>query len=252
MKTLDRLVLIVFCAGLISCRKHSEAPPQPYTPVPFTETKYNYIGGYNALGRPDYLLKPDSLSAALISFIESRLPEQQDISKSNPTFLSGNSDIKVEKRSEIYITFVSEGAGQLNALGYYIYPSGSPPQKASDLKEIKYLFPNASLSGWGGGGLIPGDKIKMGNFDAGTSIGFVLIARGWNSVTQKVDSKGHHFCSNEILNPENDPALKKHTVLINFSKEGKIFIGFEDTMRTDPSCDHDFNDLVIYATVLDL
>lgn len=250
MKILSLLVFSVLCVGSISCKKGTQGP-LPFTPVPFTETQYNYSGTYSTTGRPDYLLKPDSLSKGLLSFIESNLPEQVDITKTNPAFLSANSDIKIERRSEINITFVSEGAGQLNTLGYYTYPTGTPPLKAADIREIKYLFPNASLS-WGGGGLIPGDKVKMGNFDPGTSIGFVLIARGWDIINKKVDTKGYHFCSNEILNPENDPTLKKHTVLINFPEEGKIFIGFEDTMRTDPSCDNDFNDLVIYAKVIPL
>lgn len=64
-----------------------------------------------------------------------------------------------------------------------------------------------------------------------------------------MDYNAVHFCSNDILNPEVDPNLKKHAVLINFSAENKVLIGFEDRDRTLPNCDHDFNDLLVYCTV---
>jgi len=251
MKITNLLLSGVILLGFIACKKPIQKLPQePFTPPSFKATQYTFLGSYDTLGRPlDYLLKPDSLSIELLNFIKSALPEGEDIRKSNPSLISSNSDLKIQQKSEVFITFVAEGAGQLNTLGYYTYTTSSPPQNASDLKEVKYIFPNASLTGWGGGGLVPGDKIKIGNFDSGISIGFVLIQNGWDKISKKVNPKGFHFCSNEIVNPENDPALKKHTVLINYHKENKIFIGFEDAMRTEPSCDHDFNDLVIYATI---
>lgn len=207
------------------------------------------MGTFDTIGRPSYLLKPDTLSEALKGFIESTLPAGQDVSKSNPSLLSGNTDVSIKSKSDVYVTFVFEGASQLNTLGYYTYSTSTPPKKPADLKNITYMFPNASLSGWAGGGLIPGDKIKIGSFDAGISIGFVLIEKGWDPLTKKVNSKGYHFFSNEILNPETDPTLKKHTVSLNFTQENKVLIGFEDMIRTEPSCDHDFNDIIIYATV---
>jgi hypothetical protein len=60
-----------------------------------------------------------------------------------------------------------------------------------------------------------------------------------------------HFCSNDILNPEVDPKLKKHAVLIN-APDNRVLIGFEDLNRTLPQCDHDFNDVVVYSTVVKL
>lgn len=251
MKNLNIVLLILLSAGFTACKKGSASGPQPpFVTVTFKETQYKYIGTYDSIGRPvDYLLNRDTLSQDLINFIGSSLPAGQDVSKSNPSLLSSNSDLNLDQKSDVFITFVSEGASQLNTLGFYTYPTNSPPKKATDVKTIMYMFPNASLLGWAGGGLNPGEKIKIGSFEKGTSIGFVLLEKGWDSVTRKVNPNVYHFCSNELLNPETDPNLKKHTVSLNFPEENKILIGFEDMMRSEPSCDHDFNDIIIYATV---
>ncbi len=251
MKNRKLLLLALVGAVYLSCKKPSATPEEvPFKPVSFTATEYKYLGSYDILGEPlDYKAEPDVLSAELLQFIDSALPPGQDVTKANPALLSSNSDLSLTERSDVFITFVAEGASQLNTLAFYTYPTNNPPKKPTDLKNITYMFPNASLSGWAGGGLDPGDKIKIGTFDKGMSIGFILIERGWDAATQKVNPNGNHFCSNEILNPETDPNLKKHTVLVNYPKESKIFIGFEDMMRSEPTCDHDFNDIIIYATV---
>jgi len=108
------------------------------------------------------------------------------------------------------------------------------------------VFPNS-------GALTPlhrGDKVKIGRFEAGTSLGFVLLQKSWDTTTNVLSNKVVHFCSNDVLNPEVDPSLRKHAVLINYPPENKVLIGFEDLDRTSPYCDHDFNDLVVYCTVI--
>ena len=83
----------------------------------------------------------------------------------------------------------------------------------------------------------------------GTSIGFVLMQNAWDTAISQLNNDAVHFCSNDALNPEVDPNLKKHAVLINYPAENKVLIGFEDRDRTNPLCDNDFNDGVIYCTV---
>jgi len=75
------------------------------------------------------------------------------------------------------------------------------------------------------------------------------MQEAWDTVTNTLKNKVVHFCSNDVLNPEVDPALKKHAVLISYPPESKVLIGFEDLDRTLPNCDHDFNDLIVYCTV---
>lgn len=51
-----------------------------------------------------------------------------------------------------------------------------------------------------GGNLRSGDKVKLGNFTAGTSIGFVLLQDAWKSSSKKVSSSSPMFFSNSNLN----------------------------------------------------
>ncbi len=120
------------------------------------------------------------------------------------------------------------------------------PATTKDIKVITYVFPNV-------GGHTPlkaGDRVKIGRFEAGTSIGFVLMRGAWEMKNATLDNNAVHFCSSDALNPEVEPKLKKHAVLINYPPEDKVLVGFEDSDRTTPNCDNDFNDLEFYCQVI--
>lgn len=215
--------------------------------VEFNTTSYVALGSYDASGKPSYLLTKDVISPALLNFISSTLPDKTDLRKSNPDLLTTKAiaDIAITSPSEVMITYVSHGGGFTNTFAFYTYPTNKPPASTADISVITYVFPSS-------GDLTPlqsGDKVKIGNFNAGTSIGFVLLQKGWDPIAKAISNKVVHFCSNDILNPEVDPKLKKHAVLIDYPSENKVLIGFEDLDRTDPTCDHDFNDVVFYCTV---
>ena len=238
------LFLALALFGITACKKGPVNGGS--TPVPFNITKYVNMGTYNDKGVPDYLVVKDQISSSLMNYISTQLPEKGDVRATHPDYLK-NADLSITAKSEVFITFVNEGTGYMNALGYYLYKTGNSPVKAEDISNIVYMFPNAS--GESTGGLVPGDKINLGMIDAGTSIGFVLLERGWDPITKKVNTKAPHYCSNKELNPENREELKPHTVLFQYPAENKTIIGFEDMNRTLPDCDHDFNDVLIYATV---
>ncbi len=228
---------------LVSCEKED-----PVTRVvEFNTTIYNALGTYDSNGKPSYLLARDNISTLLLNFIKSTLPDKVDLRKTNPDLLTTKAiaDIAITKPSEVFITYVSQGGGFTNTFSFYTYPTDQPPKTTDDIKVITYVFPNSGAQT----SLRAGDKVKIGNFDAGTSIGFLILQKGWDPNTKMVNNKVVHFCSNDILNPEVDPALKKHAVLIDYPLEDKVLIGFEDLDRTDPKCDHDFNDVVFYCTV---
>lgn len=238
------LLLILPLFGITACRKGPINGGS--TPVQFKVTKYVNMGTYNDKGVPDYLVAKDQISSSLMSYISTQLPEYSDIRTKNPEYLK-NADLSVTVKSEVFITFVDEGTEFMNSLGYYLYKTGSSPKRAEDIQNIVYMFPNASKASYGG--LVAGDKINLGIIEAGTSIGFVLLEKGWDPITKTVNTKATHFCSNKELNPENRDELKQHTALFEYPAENKTIIGFEDINRTLPECDHDFNDVVIYATV---
>jgi hypothetical protein len=232
------IIILVFTA----CKK------DPVTvPVKFTETTYQTLASYDTSGVPSNLLPRDVISSDMKSFIQTSLPEKKDLRITNNELLTTKAiaDIKITQTSDVFITYVSQVTQSTNALAFYTYPTNNPPASAKDIKQIIYVFPSVGL----GTKLQAGDKVKLGRFEVGTSIGFVILKDAWNTTTKSLDNNAVHFASNDVLNPEVDPNLKKHAVLINYAPENKVLIGFENTDRTTDKCDHDFNDVVVYATV---
>lgn len=245
MKTNIFTSLFIVALTVCACEKKTDEPLT--RPVEFTETKYEPLGTYDDFGKPNYLLTKDPISPELISFINSSLPEKKDLRSTHPELLNSSAigDIVITQQSDVFITFVSQGTAYANTFVYYTYPTNQPPTSPKDIIKVNYVFPNAGT----GTPLQAGDKVKIGSFSAGTSIGFAILVDAWNPTTKTINNKAVHFLSNDVLNPEIDPKLKKHAVLISYPSENKVLIGFEDIDRTKLDCDHDFNDVVVYATV---
>ena len=227
---------------------HKNKADEPVTkPVEFKETSYENLGTFDSTGKPGYLLQPDPISSELLAYVNNTLPEGKDLRKTNPDLLKSKSiaDIAISISSDVFITFVSQNTGSGNAIAFYTYPTANPPESEKDIKTITYIFPTAGS----GTPLQAGDKVKIGHFEPGTSIGLVLLKSAWNAGTNTFNNKVVHFCSNDVLNPEVSLDLNKHAVLFNYVSEKKLLIGFEDTDRTTPICDHDFQDVILYATV---
>ena len=211
--------------------------------------QYQYIGTYDNQGKPNYLVTPSDLVSTIFrNNISATLPEFRPVPTYNPRLISDGRTETIDLKcpSDVWITFVDEGAGYRNALGYYTFNTDNPPSVAPTASQIKIIFPNASKSG-DGGTLTAGDKVFLGNFPAKTGIGFVLMADGWNGTT--VTGGNWTLFSNAAFNPEPNASNKKHTVLIRDSATNRIVIGFEDIRRDNSNCDQDFNDLLFFATI---
>ncbi|MEO5909205.1 MAG: DUF4114 domain-containing protein [Ginsengibacter sp.] len=242
MKTKNYVLLFIVLLTFGACKK------DPVTkPVKFTSTTYQSLNTYNNTGMPNNLLK-DTISASMLEFIDTTLPNGVNLPKRHPELFSSSAiaDIAIKQKSTVYITFVTQDGGQKNSIAFYTYPTNQPPTSAKDIQLITYVFPNAGSQT----PLQPGDKANLGSFNAGTSIGFVLMQNAWNSSTETLNNDAVHFTSNDALNPEVDPNLKKHAVLINYAPENKIIVGFEDQDRTSDACDNDFNDVTFYTTIV--
>lgn len=208
---------------------------------------YTYFGTYSSQGVPNYL-EPinDLVDASFLANINATLPENRPVPTYHPEYLAnGNdTDLKITETADVWITFVHEGAGWRNVLGFYTYNLNNPPQTKEAIQNAKIIFPNASLSG-SGGGLITGNKVKLGTFAANTGIGWFLIGNGWNG--SAITNGNYTVYSNPNFNPETNPNLRQHNVLIVDDVRQRILIGFED-VRRDQGCDNDFNDAVFYVT----
>ncbi len=86
-------------------------------------------------------------------------------------------------------------------MGFYTYDINNQSSTAPQPEDITIIFPNASVLG-SGGGLQTGDKVKIGNFPAGTGIGWVLLANAWNLGSSSVGSGLWQLYSNPDYNPE--------------------------------------------------
>lgn len=211
-----------------------------------TISDFSYMGAYNSNGVPGYLTTPDVIQQNLLDDINASLPENFPLPQNHPEFLAGSeTNIVMAKQGDVWITFVAEGAGWKNALGYYSYPVGQPPATPDDITDLKIVFPNASLAG-SGGGLHPGDKVFLGNFKANTVIGWFLVSNGWNGSVVGAGNGIQYSQSN--LNAESDVNLKPHMVLLNDETRSQLLLGFEDVPRDWAMCDNDFNDAIFYAT----
>ncbi len=205
-----------------------------------------YIGSYNSSGKPDYLESIDEqVSSDFIGRISSAVPERMDVPSYHPSYLSNDysADIRLIADADVYVTFVMEGAGYKNVLGFYSYQTISPPTNVGDIDTVTIIFPNVSRQG-SGGQLIAGNKVNIGNFSSGTTIGFVVFANGWNGSIATY-GKWQHY-SDKYLNPPADTSYKQHSIVLYDNITQRHVICFEDITR--PGGDKDFNDAVFFGT----
>jgi hypothetical protein len=143
-------------------------------------------------------------------------------------------NVIITRDTEVYLTFISEGAGLRNTFGWYSYEGLTPPQSSKDF-EWHVLFPNVSDNI-----LKAGDRLKLSDvkFKKGTTIGFFLIVGGWQSGT--IDYNKPTLFTNYSLNAEQ---FQQH-ILFEEKTCGDIVLAFEDLPVNDPTCDRDFNDII--------
>jgi LruC domain-containing protein len=212
-----------------------------------TNASIKFLGSYTNNGIPQYLALPNStIDGNLLNDINAWLPERKPVPTNNSQYLatSNETNVVLSQAAEVWVTFVHEGAGYMNVLGFYTYNTSSPITNVNQIDSITIVFPNASLSG-SGGGLFSGNRVKIGTFPANTGIGWVLFANGWGG---SVNANAPKYYSDPELNPEALAANKQHTVLLHDVGRGLFLCGFEDINRTPGnSSDNDFNDLIFYV-----
>lgn len=218
---------------------------------------YKYLGSFNNQGVPNYATF-EQPSSHLINLINTALPEGKPVPQYHPSYIaqSTETNIVLAQSAEAWVTFLHEGAGYRNAIGYYYYDTATPPAYRETINTLTIIFPNGSFLG-SGGGLIAGDKVQLKYkpgtpqestiFPAGTTIGWFIVANGWTGSTVG-QGYGIHV-SNSELNYEVNPTKQDHTVLLYDPTEDAFILGFEDIFREASWCDNDFNDAVYKVEV---
>jgi len=217
-------------------------------PIPEICDRYNYLGDFSSDGTPLYLEdERDVISQGTLDTINNALPEGYPVPDFNPHYISSGyeTDVVVNEQADIWVTFVGEGAGYKNTLGFYTYDINNPSPSMPIPEDITIIFPNVSAVG-SGGNLQVGDKVNIGSFPPNTGIGWVLLANAWSDGC--VGTGNWQLHSNPDYNPESDPELRYHNVLLSDPNNERIILGFEDIRRDYASCDQDFNDALFYIT----
>ncbi|MBI1184652.1 LruC domain-containing protein [bacterium] len=212
--------------------------------------KYSYMGSWDKNGVPAYKKTVrDVIPQSMLNDINSSLPEGKPVPTYNKQYLASGveTNTKILKKADVWVTFVHEGAGYKNVLGYYTYDLNNPPKTPDDINDLKIVFPNVSFSG-SGGGLVSGDKVYLGQFDANTGIGWFLVANGYLAASSTVGAGNWIVYSDAALNQENNSSLKQHMVQLYDETRDLIVLGFEDILRDNSSCDNDFNDAIFYVS----
>ena len=213
-----------------------------------TNSVFKPMGTYNSNGVPNYLVTPnDVIDASMISDINATLPEYIAAPTSHPQYFASANEhnLLLTDACNVWVTFVHEGAGYRNVLGFYKYQTGHRPTSVSQIDTVKVIFPNTSFAN-SGGGLNSGNKVYLGQYAPGTEIGWVLIADGFRNAT--ITNGNWIFYSDQSLNPETAADKKQHTILLNDIGRGKFLLSFEDIKREGSSSDNDFNDAIFYVT----
>ena len=211
--------------------------------------KWVYMSSYNSLGVPNNLMPVnDPVTQTLLNDINTTLPEYKNESAYHPEWFAAQvpKNISILALSDVYVTYITEGAGWMNSLGYFTYNTSQPPTQASQIDTIHIIFPNLSNNG-SGGGLYPGNKIHLGWFPAGKSIGWVVVPHGWNGKGTYVGPTSDVWYSIPAFNTT-DPTLLNHIFMMKDVSRQQILLSFEDQGAYQGS-DHDFNDGVLYVTV---
>eukprot|EP00002_Diphylleia_rotans_P040148 TRINITY_DN9465_c0_g1_i4.p1 TRINITY_DN9465_c0_g1~~TRINITY_DN9465_c0_g1_i4.p1 ORF type:complete len:2849 (-),score=551.06 TRINITY_DN9465_c0_g1_i4:264-8810(-) len=176
----------------------------------------------------------------LINSVRQWLPEY---SNPQPSLLStsNNPNLVFTTTSTIYITFVDEGAGYRNSLGYFVYDSNnrviSKVAVFPDVSTRKMSFDYLSADT-----VRAGDTVQVGPFAAGTRVGFFLIGNGFNNEYWRTDLSGSTYWTIDSLNPDK----KRHIAMFKESTTGKVLIGIEDLYDLG---DADYNDAVFFVEV---
>lgn len=214
-----------------------------------TNEDFLTLGSWNSQGKPNYLLTPDKITTQLLKNINTSLPEQSDVRKHNPKVLEDKyeRELFVSEDAEVWVTYVHTGGSYRNSIGYYYYKKGEAPKTAADIKNKTIIFPNAQA-----GILSSGDKVKLngpkdGAFEKDTYIGWFLISNGWQR--NNVSNGNGIFYADKDLNTDNkNTAVRDQMAFLYDATARVLLLSWEDIRRDYRDCDHDFNDVLFYAS----
>lgn len=200
-----------------------------------------YVGGYDELGAPfekehiDFTGKLDNFKTIVGG---GDLPgKKPDLFAKNPNHLL------TTKKTKVWVTFADESGLYTSTLSYYSFDATAPPASKTDLQQV-IIFPNASKKNdyQGQGNMLPGDQVYLGEFEAGTAIGFTLHSNAWSLSEKRINLPAKYTW---YTNPDYNYTGAQHLFLYD-SQKNFVTLSYEDLPSNGP--DKDFNDLVFIVS----
>ncbi|HHE0524391.1 TPA: LruC domain-containing protein [Vibrio parahaemolyticus] len=226
----------------------------------FTFESGSDSSNYSAKGKPvNTYSVAETLPQDVLSNVYSMLPEGTLV---NSAFIAperySSIDIDEELNGAEFatakVTFLNEGAGYRNTLGYFVFDTNNPPTSKDEIAAHVIIFPNTSKAP--DGEMEEGDTIDLNvQLTAGQTLAFFIIPNGWgwsgsyNNIAS-LGSWGTPFYSYSNLNPESTSENRRHNVAFIDTQNEFLVLGFEDIYR--PDGDYDFNDVVWRYRVTEL
>ncbi|TOL80395.1 hypothetical protein CGH90_14850 [Vibrio parahaemolyticus] len=223
----------------------------------FTFESGSDSSNYSAKGKPvNTYSVAEALPQDVLSNVYSMLPEGTLV---NSAFIAperySSIDIDEELNGAEFatakVTFLNEGAGYRNTLGYFVFDTNNPPTNKDEIAAHVIIFPNTSKAP--DGEMEEGDTIDLNvQLTAGQTLAFFIIPNGWgwsgsyNNIAS-LGSWGTPFYSYSNLNPESTSENRRHNVAFIDTQNEFLVLGFEDIYR--PDGDNDFNDLLFTVEV---
>lgn len=223
----------------------------------FTFESGSDSSNYSAKGKPvNTYSVAETLPQDVLSNVYSMLPEGTLV---NSAFIAperySSIDIDEELNGAEFatakVTFLNEGAGYRNTLGYFVFDTNNPPINKDEIAAHVIIFPNTSKAP--DGEMEEGDTIDLNvQLTAGQTLAFFIIPNGWgwsgsyNNIAS-LGSWGTPFYSYSNLNPESTSENRRHNVAFIDTQNEFLVLGFEDIYR--PDGDNDFNDLLFTVEV---
>jgi hypothetical protein len=188
--------------------------------------------------RPEDII-PSTVNSEVFKKIMEEFPESKDVKVSHSTLFAPatQKQVVLANESDVYVTYISEGASYSNSFGWYSYNGADKPTQPSDI-DVHLLFPTVSERI-----LNQGDMLRLGDskFPAGTVIGFFLIIKGWEDGEVHYDRET--FYSDFEVNGDD----QQQHILFKQKDLGNLILAFEDVLTTQSS-DQDYNDIIFMVT----
>lgn len=231
---------------------------------------YLVLGDWDAKGRPTYLKESRyDIPSKFIKSIQSYYAKanNQVFPEVFPELFGPDvdMDIRVKKDTEINLVMLHSGAAYSNAVGYYTYPTITPPQSRDDIKNPVIAFPRVTATfktGNDAPGVFYGDQVQLkywnaetnefeDKFPAGTSVGWFIISDASNNSNRDIYnnvtggntkatfySTSEGFANYDLTNNflVTDPHMQRVVGLL-YDEDTKhlISLSFEDRMSSNLS-----------------